>query len=119
MAGNKESSWHHAAVLGPSPSAFAAAGCGAGEGRWRLLCHGMPKLGAGEGEPAPSSVSRQLVSPSPLLRASGTGRRVMLAEPALGKAWRRNSSYRAPGMLPRPLWQRGGRSSKAELQGAG
>lgn len=26
MAGNKESSWRRAAVLGPSPSAFAAAG---------------------------------------------------------------------------------------------
>lgn len=79
-------------MLGPSPSASLLQECRAGEGTRGLLCHGMPTSGAAEGQPSPSSVSRQLVTPSLMFCAWGTGGRVVLA-------WRRDSS-RAPGMLP-------------------
>lgn len=50
VAGNKESSWHQAAVLGPSPSALTAAGVQGWGGEMGLWGHGMAKLGAGQGQ---------------------------------------------------------------------
>lgn len=38
VAGNKESSWRRAAVLGPSPSAFSAAGAQGCRGEQGLWC---------------------------------------------------------------------------------
>lgn len=45
--------------------------CGAGEGSVGLLCHRTSKLGAGEGQLAPSSDPRHLVTPFLLLCGQG------------------------------------------------
>lgn len=77
MAGNKESSWQKAAVLGPSPSAFTAAGV---QG-WGGECGSSCAMEHQNLEP-PATLSPLV----PALWTGRAGRRVVLVWTALGKA---------------------------------
>lgn len=109
-------------MLGPSPSAFAAAGVWG----WGEECGGFCTVGHRSSEwesdsQPPCSVPGHLVTPRSALWTGRVMRRVVLVQTALGKAQRSDpsSNCRASGMLLRSLWSSRGERQKQQVRAAG
>lgn len=117
VAGNKESSWRRAAVLGPSPPAFSTAGVQGWGGECGALAPWDTKAWSGRGTASP------LLHPwtpcHPLAPALWTG--VVPVQTTLGKSRRSDPSgnRRASGMLLRSLWSSRRERQKQQVIAAG